>query len=163
MLYGDYASGFTGFYKYFFPPVWIGGFGWGTLQLFFHPDSVTFNGVKGGAPAGIEWVFLAAWLAGSTFILWFAQRLAWVRVAGGRLYIRRFWHERQVDARWLRSVRELSTLRPRVIRIQYMDENGREQVVWLMPAFEWPSGRVAEPHLLSELQRLIADSRVSAA
>ena len=90
MLHGDYSSSFTGFYKYLFPPLWIGIFGWGTLQLFTHPESVTFNGLRGGAPAGIEWLFLALWLAGSAFILWLAWRLAWVRVAEGRVYIRRF-------------------------------------------------------------------------
>ncbi len=104
MLHGDYSSSFTGFYKYLFPPLWIGIFGWGTLQLFTHPESVTFNGVRGGAPAGIEWLFLALWLAGSAFILWLAWRLAWVRLAEGRVYIRRFSKETQIVPGWLRSV-----------------------------------------------------------
>jgi hypothetical protein len=163
MLHGEYASSFTGFYKYAFPPLWIGVFGWGTLQLFMNPQSVTFNGVKGGAPPGIEWLFLALWLSGTTFILWIAWRLAWVRVADGRLYIRRFSREVQIDPRWLRSVSEVANLRPRAIRIKFMNENGRDEIVWLMPTFEWPSGTPAEPHLLGELQEMIKQSRTSAA
>jgi len=163
MLHGDYSSSFTGFYKYLFPPLCIGIFGWGTLQLFTHPESVTFNGVRGGAPAGIEWLFLALWLAGSAFILWLAWRLAWVRVAEGRVYIRRFSKETQIVPGWLRSVSELHRWRPRMIRIQFMNESGRDEIVWLMPAFEWSSGAAAEPHLLEELQAMVTNSRASAA
>ena len=162
MLYGEYASGFTGFYKYIFPPIWISGFGFGTWQLFVNPESVTFNGVKGGAPPGVEWAFLAALLIGASLTIWIAYRLAWVRFGTGRMYVRRFAEEMDVDVRSLRSVTALE-IRPRMIRIQFMDQSGRNQTVWLMPAFSWPSGALAEPHLLDELRTLVQQSRVSAA
>jgi len=50
-----------------------------------------------------------------------------------------------------------------MIRIQFMNESGRDEIVWLMPAFEWPSGAAAEPHLLEELQAMVTNSRASAA
>ena len=136
MLHGNYASAFTGTYKFLFPPLWSGIFGWVTLQLFINPESVTFNGVKGGAPTGTEWLFLGLWLVGTSCTLWLAWRLAWVRIADGRLFIRRFWKELVVTPGWVRSVTELSKLRPRVIRIVFMDEHGRDQIVWLMPSVE---------------------------
>ena len=163
MLYGNYASGFTGFFKYLFPPVWISIFGWGTLQLFVNPESVRFNGVVGGAPAGFEWIMLAIWLAGSGVILGIAWRLVWVRIADGRIYIKRFWHELPVDPGWIRSVDMGPRFQPRVVTIKFMDRDGRDRVVWLMPTFEWPSGRLAEPHLVEHLQQFIQTGRVSAA
>src|SRR5439155_24907089 len=100
MLYGDYSSSMTGFYKFVFAPMWIAGFGWGTLLLFTRPESVTFNGMRSGATAGIEWGLLACWLGGSAFVLLISWRLAWLRVADGVLYITRLKQERPVRPAW---------------------------------------------------------------
>ena len=163
MLHGEYSSGFTGIYKYVFPPVWIGGFGWGTYQLFANPDSVTFNGVRGGAPPGVEWLFLAAWLCGTAFLLFLASRLVWVRVGEGILYFSGGVAAKHVHPSWVRSVTELSLLRPRMISIQFMDEAGRNRSVWVMPSFSWLSGARADPEFFSELQTLVAQARRPAA
>jgi hypothetical protein len=162
MLYGDYSSSMTGFYKFIFAPLWMAGFGLGTFLLFTHPESVTFNGVRGGAPAGIEWLFLAAWLGGSAFVLFISWRLAWLRVSDGVLYVTKVRKEIPVKPGWVRSVKGLG-LRPRVISIKFMDELGRDHTVWVMPAFNWPSGTPADPALLTELQELVEQARVPAA
>jgi|SRR5690242_5973754 hypothetical protein len=162
MLCGDYSSSMTGFYKFIFAPLWIVGFGWGTLLFFTHPESVTFNGVRGGAPAGTEWVFLACWLGGSAFVLLISWRLAWLRVADGVFYITRLKKEIPVRPAWVRSIKGLG-LRPRVISIRFMDEAGQDHTVWFMPAFNWPSGRLADPDLLTDLQALVEKARASAA
>src|SRR5690349_8477950 len=59
----------TFLYTRLFPVVWIGGFGFGTLQLLLYPESTLYNGVRGAAPPGVRWLLLAAWIVGTTLIL----------------------------------------------------------------------------------------------
>jgi hypothetical protein len=163
VLHGTYSSSFTSVYKYLFPVFWIGGFGWGTLQLLLHPETVVFNRVRGGAPPWAPWLFLALWILGTTMTMWLAWRLVAVRVSDGQLYITRFLTERALTPAWIRAIEELSNWRPRIVRIRFMDETGKDRIVWFMPEWNWPSGELAKPNLVEDLQALVRDSRVSAA
>lgn len=40
------SSGWTWFYKFIFPTIWIGGFGFGTLMMFLVPDSFSGDDVR---------------------------------------------------------------------------------------------------------------------
>lgn len=162
MLHGNYSSGLTGIYKYILPIGWIGVFGLGTLQLFVNPESVTFNNVPGGAPAGIEWLFLAIWLAGTAAMVWLSYRLVWLRIADGIVHITSLGKETTISPRWIRSVEELQRIQPQMIRIRFMDESGRDRIVWVLPEFGLRSGEAAAPNLVRDLQSLVAQSRVSA-
>ena len=84
------SSRWTFFQKWVFPVVWIAGFGAGTLAIFRDPGGVTYNGVRGGAPPGVEWIFLAAWVAGTTLILWVSLPLKRVRLSDGALLVSNF-------------------------------------------------------------------------
>jgi hypothetical protein len=163
MLHGNYSSGLTGVYKYIFPLVWIGIFGWGTLQLFINPETVSFNNVRGGAPPGTEWLFLALWLMGSGALMWLSYRLAWLRVIDDTLHITRFGRETRIPPRLIRSVEELKNVQPHMIRIRFMDETGRDRIVWVMPEFRLRTGEAAAASLVTDLQSLVQASRVSAA
>jgi hypothetical protein len=83
----------TFLYTRLFPFVWIGGFGFGTLQLLLSPETAYYNGVRGGAPPGFGWLMLAAWIVGSTMALGFGWGLKRVRLIGDTLevsnYLRR--------------------------------------------------------------------------
>ena len=70
-----------------FPVVWIGGFGFGTLQLLINPETTYYNGVRGGAPPGLGWLMLAAWIIGSTLALGLAWGLKRVRLVGDTLEV----------------------------------------------------------------------------
>jgi len=144
MLHGSLSSGFTGFYKYLFLPLWSGIFGYVTLELFTNPESVTFNGVRGGAPPGTEWLFLALWALGTGFISLLAMRLRSVRVYGDLLYASSFGREVEIHRRQLLKAEQLPWLRPVIVRLRYLTPEGVEKAVWFMPEFGWPSGRVDE-------------------
>jgi hypothetical protein len=161
MLHGNLSSGLTGLYKYLFLPVWSGVFGWGTFLLFTRPETVTFNGDKGGAPPGIEWVFLALWLLGTLVLTWLAVRLRWLRAYGNALYAGHFGREVPIQMDKVVSTTELWG-RPLMIRIVYRGIDGRHRTVWFMPEFAWPSGKVDE-HLLADLRALGSGSGQPAA
>ena len=117
MLHGNLSSGLTVLFKYLFLPVWSGIFGYVTFQLFANPDSVTFNGIPGGAPPGIEWLFLAMWGVGTGFLALLASRLRSVRVYGDSLYCSAFGHELEIQRQQLIRAEQLPWLRPVIIRI----------------------------------------------
>jgi hypothetical protein len=61
------------------PSIWIGGFGWGTLQLWLHPADVVFDGVRGGATRHDQLSFLAIWVVLTPLIVAWARWLKRVR------------------------------------------------------------------------------------
>ena len=150
MLHGSLSSGFTGFYKYAFLPLWSGIFGYVTFELFTHPESVTFNGVRGGSPPGTEWLFLAAWAFGTCCLLLLTIRLHGVRVYGDSLYLSAFGREVEIHCAQVLRAELVPLLRPPIVRIRYLTPEGSEEVVWFMPEFRWPSGRIDE-NLLPDL------------
>jgi hypothetical protein len=150
MLHGSLSSGFTGFYKYAFLPLWSGIFGYVTFALFTNPESVTFNGVRGGAPPGVEWLFLAAWAVGTGCLLLLSIRLHSARVYGDSLYLSAFGREIEIRREQVLRADLVPLLRPPIVRVVYLTQDGSEQTAWFMPEFRWPSGRIDE-NLLPDL------------
>ena len=162
MVYGNLSSGITGLYKYAFLPFWSVIFGWVTLQLFTHPESVVFNGVRGGAPTGIEWLFLALWILGTTFLGILAVRLRWVRAYGNALYASGFGHEVMIPASRIQEVNLTRWSRPAVFRIRFYTDQGVLRTIWFIPEFSWPSGSI-DPKLLEDLRTFASDAQKPAA
>jgi hypothetical protein len=162
MLHGNLSSSLTEFYKYVFLPLWSGGFGYGTLQLFTNPESVTFNGVRGGAPPGTQWLFLVFWALGTGFISLLAVRLRSVRVYDEVLYASSFGHEVEINRRQLLKAEQVQWLRPAVIRILYLTPEGIEKTLWFMPEFAWPSGRI-DDNLVPRLNAFAGSTQTPAA
>ena len=69
------SSGWTWFYKFIFPTVWIGGFGFGTLMMFLAPDSFSGDDVR-----GIRDEFLTILVLGSALIYWSCIRVKRVSI-----------------------------------------------------------------------------------
>ena len=69
--------------KFVFPPLWIGGFGAGTVVLWM-------DGWCPAPLAAVKWVFLGAWLGGSAVIWWTCVRLKRVRIDEAYLYVSNF-------------------------------------------------------------------------
>jgi len=162
MVHGSLSSSFTGFYKYLFLPFWSGIFGYVTLELFTNPESVTFNGVRGGAPPGSEWLFLTLWLAGTAFLFFLAIRLHSARVYGDSLYLGSFGREMEVHRTQLLRAELVPLVRPPIVRLTFLTAEGAERTAWFMPEFRWPSGRIDE-NLLPDLNAFAKRSTTPAA
>ena len=83
----------TFFWKYIFATLWIGGFGTGALNLLFNPKGVVFNGVRGAATLADQLFFLAVWICGSAFILWFSVPLKRIRLRADGLVVSNYRRE----------------------------------------------------------------------
>lgn len=95
----------TFFIKVLFPALWSAGWGWGTLQLLLHPETVAFNGVVGGAPPGTAILFAGAWVVGTIMGIAFGWGLKRVRLSGDELLISNYLHEVRVPITAIRDVR----------------------------------------------------------
>jgi hypothetical protein len=142
MLDGTLSSSMTGFYKYVFLPLWSGGFGYGTFLLFRHPETVTFNGVRGGAPHGMEWIFLGAWALGTGLLLFLALRLKTVWVSGDILYIGSFGDDLELHRRQVMRAEFIAWITPTVVRLVYRTLEGLEETAWFIPKFKWLGGHI---------------------
>ena len=162
MVYGDLSSGMTGFYKYLFLPLWSAVFGWGTFQLLTHPESVVFNGVRGGAPAGIEWLFLAFWVLGTVYLALLTVRLRWVRAYDNALYASGFGHEIRIPFSRIHSAEQVFWSRPVMFRVRFYTDQGDLRTIWFMPEFTWRTGAV-DPKLLDELKGFATGAQKPAA
>lgn len=128
------SSAATGFYRYIFAPVWILSFGYGTLRLVLRPESVVFNGVRGSATAVDQALFVAMWVLGTAYILWFVMPLRSVALRGHRLLVRHRGEEVSVPVTAVRAVRQVPLLRPHcaVLELDRDYEVGRT-IRYLLP------------------------------
>jgi len=162
MIHGSLSSSMTGIYKYLFLPLWSGIFGWVTLQLFAHPESVVFNGVRGGAPPGIEWLFLGIWIPITTFLALLAVRLHWVRAYGSGLYATAVGREVMIPASRIQKIDPIPWLRPTIVRVRFYSEEGVLRTIWFMPEVTWLRGTI-DTKLLEDLKSFPSGAQKPAA
>lgn len=106
-------------FKFLLPAVWIPGFGYGTWQIWTEPGEVVLNGVKGGATAADQWLFLGVFLAGTSLLLWLAIRLKRVRLVEDGLEISNYFTTVRVPFRNISAVRQRRFWSPRTITVQF--------------------------------------------
>jgi hypothetical protein len=136
------------------PVIWISAFGLATLGLWMG----AMHGRNGEAAApAMKWLFLAIWLAGSTFFLWFCVGLKRVRVDTRALYVSNYLREISVPLSEVEDVTEIRwiNLHPVTIHLRADSPFGRK--ISFMP-----TARVFglwTPHpVVAELKRLAADA-----
>ena len=137
--------------KWVFPPLWIGGFGFGTCFLWFGAVRGP-NGVP--TPDGMKWAFLVAWLAGSSFILWFCGRLQRVQVDDESIYVSNYWSEVRVPFTEVSHITENRWISPPTVIIHLRDLSPNGERIVFISKFRWfPFG--THP-VVGELQALTA-------
>jgi hypothetical protein len=149
----DLSSGFTPFAKFIVPPLWIAGVGWAALQLLYHPESVVFRGVQGGAPMIARWASVVVWLVGSVAIVRHAIRLKRVRLDGDSLQISNYFTEIRVPLEALVDVHQAGWLNP-LITLEIADPNPFDGIVQFHSAR--PNGMLVwrDDAIVAELRRL---------
>lgn len=148
------SSRLTIFHTLVFPPVWIGMFGFGTVMIWMGrlelPESSIFR-----------WFFLAAWVAGSAFFLWFARRLSHVWIDGDELLVIRWRHEERIPLSAVAEVSETRMWNPKQIRVRIRaGAASREQVVFMAPmAIQLP---LSDHRVVRELRAAVEAARARA-
>ena len=144
------SSSFTFFYKFFFPTIWIGGFGSGTLDLLLNQD-------KEGIP------FLIAWIAGSLFIYWGCVRLKYVEVDENKIYISNFFKMIEIPLQGIERISENSLINIHPIWISLKNPTDFGQKIMFMPKFSFRASFFYSHPIAKELYELARDAdRMSA-
>jgi hypothetical protein len=113
----ELSSAWTFPSKFVFPAVWMAGFGFGTIVLWFD----ALHGNNALPPPQVKFVFLGMWVLGSTFILWANAGLKRVRIDGRQLFVSNFVREIRIPFSAIVDVRQNRWLNSRPITIYFRD------------------------------------------
>lgn len=151
---GAISSAWTFPMKYLFPPVWIGGFGIGTLDMWLQPKSVVFNDTPGTLPPSARWWFLAMWLLISAFILWGVARLKRVRLDGDTLLVSNYLREIRVPLTQVVHITQNRWVNGRPITVQCRVETPFGRRITFVPRSRFYLAPWNEDPLVGELRTL---------
>ena len=130
----DLSSDWTFIYKFLFAPLWIGGFGFGSIgMLIADIRSSHHNG-----PQDNPWfIFFIIFLFGATYLYWTCIRLKLVRIDSDFIYISNFRKEIKVPLYQIKKVSEwrLDNSHPIFIYFTQTTEFGTSIV--FMPKIRW--------------------------
>lgn len=140
------SSTFTIVYKYFFPVVWIGGFGIGTLAvLFSKPD------MAGG--------FILAFLLGYLICHWFCFPLMEVEVDDDFLYVSNYKKTIQIPHSNIENVTETPFINIHPIWIDFKTPTEFGDRIIFMPYFHIGSLLMMSHPAVSKLKELSKSSK----
>jgi hypothetical protein len=114
----DLSSAWTFSAKFVFPVLWISGFGSGTVLLWVG-DLHDKNHVLPSAE--LKFVFVGAWIVGSTFILWANASLKRVGINGQNLFVSNYFREILIPLNTVTDVKQNRWLNSRPITIHLGD------------------------------------------
>lgn len=129
------SSSWTPVAKFFFPTLWLGGWGVATILMFVAPESVEWEG-GGTPPAWAPLLFAGIWILAAAMMARFLLPLQRVRVSSTGLLISNYFEERRIPWQALEAV-ELAPLiqfgRVPVARLR-LSAQGSETRVLFLPA-----------------------------
>ena len=96
-----------------------------------------FHDRNGPPPEFVKWVFLAAWLGGTTFILWSCGRIKRVQVDDEALYVSNYWSEVRIPLAEVSHFTQSYMSRPPTVTIHLRGQSVVGQRVLFIPKFRW--------------------------
>lgn len=124
----------TFFMKMLFPPVWILGFGFVTLNLWLGD----MQGKTGALPSdAMRWKFLGAWIIGTGFILWACTGLKRVRADSDNLYVSNYFREISVPLVMITDVTENRWVSIHPVMVHFRSVTTFGQKITFMPRIDF--------------------------
>jgi hypothetical protein len=126
------SSSQTFFMKFIFPAIWVLIFGAGTFSTFL-------SSARSNDPFidSLNWIFLAAFLFGSSFIYWACIRLKRVRMDSEALYISNYREEIRVALRDISAVSENRWVNIHPITVEFCSDSAFGNRINFMPESRW--------------------------
>ena len=125
------SSRLTPLFRVVFPPIWIVGFGAGTVALWLGAMDDTEP-----APLFIKLYFLLIWLLGASFLIWFVRRISDAWIDGQDLIVARGRSEERIPLADVEEVTETRIWNPKQIKLRLRSQ---DVVVFIAPwAIQFP-------------------------
>ena len=154
------SSRWTFIQKWVFPFVWSGGFGFGTMQMFLHPETFVFNGVQGGAGPAARVIFVIIWLIGTAMTVAFGWRLKRVSVDGGDLLVSNYLREIRVPLTNVRSVEDQFIRYFPQVYVEFIAPTAMGRRISFLG--RWSLFHSTQPSAIrDELRRLVVEAKTS--
>ena len=153
----DLSSRLTFFYKFVFPTLWIGGFAFGTLLMFFAPDRIHGNQDVREA----RWIFLLATIVGATLLYWACMRVKQVSLANHEFVISNYWRKIRVHFRDVERVSSSVLINPELIWLHFRRPTEFGTRIVFMPKQRFFGGYTRHP-LAKRLSALLVSPRAMA-
>lgn len=119
----------TFIFKFLFPPLWIIGFGHGTVLMWQEnppvPDDWSF-------PISPRWIFVIAWVFGSAMIGWMLLGLKRVATDGKQLWISNYLREIVVPLADVTEIKEWRWTEPRLVTLHLRLDHGMGETMRFM-------------------------------
>lgn len=144
----------TPFLKFVLAPGWILGFGYGTYDLWMRPSEVVFNGVKGAATSGDQWVFLVAFFAGASLMLFTCIPLKRVILTPTGLRVSNYFTDISVGLSAIEDVRQHRWLGGRAITLALRSSTDLGDTIRFLPATRSRLAFWRDDELVDELRHL---------
>jgi hypothetical protein len=125
------SSAWTFWAKFVFPALWILGFGVGTILLWSGGLVVGRNHEM--PPPQTKFMFLGAWIVGTTFILWASAGLKRVRMDERQLHVSNYVQEIDIPFSAIIDVKQNRWLNARPITIYFRDSTEFGDKATFMP------------------------------
>jgi hypothetical protein len=138
--------------KFVFPTLWISGFGLGTALLWF-------DAFQGGTPdpPQLKYEFLAAWLAGTAFLLWLCIPLKRVSADTSAIHVSNYRREIVIPFELIERVTSMPWISPPTITVHLRAESEFGRRIKFIPKLDLRIWR-AHPAVV-ELRELAATAR----
>lgn len=144
------SSRLSFFYKYVFAPVWITGFGAGTIAVLLKGDSFR------SLPARLPFAFF--WFAGTLFIYWACARLKSVSLSGSELLVSNYFDTVRIALADVSDISATRMLSPEHIRVTAKTTGSKRYQFIFMPPIRLSLGFTEHP-LASELRSMVDAAR----
>jgi len=148
------SSGWTWFYKFIFPTIWIGGFGFGTLMMFLVPDSFSGDDVR-----VIRDEFLTILVLGSALIYWSCIRVKRVSIDSDSVLISNYREVIRVPLRDVERVSGSILMHPELIWLHFRRPTRFGSRIVFIPPMRWFA---LNRHPLVRELNLLVDSHAAA-
>ena len=148
------SSSLTIFYKIAFPITWILFFGLGTLVLWTNHDNTIQN-------YNDKWRFLIAWIAATSFMLWFSLRLKEVNLSNDRLLVDNYITEIEIPISNVKRVKEIWLFHPHTIKLTVDPPSKFGSTIVFVPRFKFDLKVWGSP-VAQQLKELINKSNAPA-
>ena len=138
----ELSSPLTFFYKFIFPLLWLGGFGYGVRSVIFSPQAYDARWLQ----------YMVIWLGVFLFIYFTTGDVKKVHIDGNRLVVSNFFSTEEINISMVAAVDGTSFLSPKLVWFILKEPSSFGKKISFLPRHRMSAGLGKHP-VVQELQK----------